>query len=93
MRQIDASIRLHTCTVPRFGRTVFWSYLGSINNTYIISLLDSERIVVFDFVDTCLVVAALVRFPPFLQITLALHKFTIMGIGQLLALMLPQKRT
>ena len=26
----DVSIRLHTCTVPRFGRTILWSYLGSI---------------------------------------------------------------
>ena len=28
--QAAHTIRLHTCTVPRFGRTVFWSYLGSI---------------------------------------------------------------
>ena len=52
-----------------------------------------QRGVVFDFVGTCLVEVALVRFPPILQTTLALHKFTIMGIGQLLVLMLPQKRT
>ena len=31
MHAPDVSIRLHTCTVPRFGRTrIFWSYLGSI---------------------------------------------------------------